>query len=166
MAILKKVLKIVYDILFAIIAILAFFAVVVFFQVKIQKKDYPNIFGYTFFEVVSGSMSPSIETYDLIIVKLNENYKINDVITFMDKGDFITHRIIEINDNNILTKGDANNTNDKYIDKNTIIGKVIYVLPKVGIYKRILGNSGVIIWLFIGLVLFSISLSLKERKEK
>ena len=62
----------------------------------ILKKDYVNVFGYTYFVVATGSMSGTIEVDDIIFVKITKSVKINDIITFKNKdGDIITHRLIK-----------------------------------------------------------------------
>ncbi len=48
----------------------------------------------------------------------------------------VTHRIVEVNGNQIVTKGDANNTNDTPIQRNQIVGKVIKVIPNFRMWKE------------------------------
>lgn len=162
---LKKIVEIITDFLMMIVIIAIFFALYGLFQLKIQNKPYINYFGYTFFEVVSGSMAPTINTYDLIIVKVDNNVAKNDIVTFYMDNNFITHRIIDyINDKKILTKGDANNATDKYIKKDIIIGKVIYNVPKFGIFKRVLTSPKVIISIFTTVILFTLAFSINVGK--
>ena len=55
-----------------------------FIVTDILKKDYVNVFGYSYFVVATGSMSGYIEVNDIIFVKLDNNVKhmdIDDVIT-------------------------------------------------------------------------------------
>ena len=112
-------------------------------------------------------MSPTINTYDLVIVKVTDNVSVDDIITFYKDDSFITHRIVEYkDDNNILTKGDANNTTDKNISKDIIVGKVVKVIPEFGIIKRVLINSKVMISIFITIMLFSIAFSITNKEEK
>lgn len=90
---------------------------------------------YRSFLVQSGSMEPSIMTGDIIIVKSSFQYLKNDVVTFEDyQQRRVTHRIVDIqNNNNITTKGDANRSSDsENITVKQIIGKVILVIPKLG----------------------------------
>lgn len=98
-----------------------------------------NIHGsFQTFLVQSGSMSPTIKTGNLIIVKPAPIYKVGDIITFRNSNNQkITHRIVNIKvENNfqkIYTKGDANKVNDDgYILANQIIGKVRYQIPYLG----------------------------------
>lgn len=161
----KKIANFITNTLLIVIIVAIFFALYGMFQLKILNKNYVNYFGYTFFEVVSGSMSPTINTYDLVIVKVNENFKEDDIITFYKDNSFITHRVIEyVDDEHILTKGDANNTSDKYITKDIVIGKVIYTIKEFGIIKRVLINSKVLISIFITIILFSLAFSINEKK--
>ena len=64
-----------------IITIFIFFSLYNFASVKIMHKSYTNFCGYSIFEVISGSMSPTIEVNDLILVKNTKNVKKNDIIT-------------------------------------------------------------------------------------
>lgn len=166
MKFIKKIAEIITNILLILVVIAIFFALYGFIQLKILNKNYINYFGYTFFEVASGSMSPTINTYDLVIVKIDKNVKNDDIITFYKDNSFITHRIIEYEDDeHILTKGDANNTTDKYISKDMIIGKVVHTISEFGIIKRVLVNSKVMISLFITIILFSLAFSITNKKE-
>ena len=104
----------------------------------ILKKDYVNVFGYTYFVVATGSMSGTIEVDDIIFVKLTKDVKNNDVITFKSNdGDIITHRLIGQKDDKYITKGDVNNVTDELITKNQIIGKVNLIVSPSFILKSI-----------------------------
>lgn len=115
-----------------------------FISTQILKKDYTNIFGYTYYSVATGSMKPVISPNDLIFVKITKNVSKGDIITFKDSGSIVTHRLIDINDNKYITKGDANNTSDAGINKSDIIGKVVYIITPDVIFKGI-----VVILIFI-----------------
>lgn len=108
-----------------------------FISTQILKKDYTNIFGYTYYSVATGSMKPVISPNDLIFVKITKNVSKGDIITFKDSGSIVTHRLIDINDNKYITKGDANNTSDAGTNKSDIIGKVVYVITPDVIFKGI-----------------------------
>jgi len=105
---------------------------------KLGKQ--PEILGYKFYVILSGSMSPNIEVGDLIITKETpaEKIEVNDVITFSNSGnsEVVTHRVREIiNDNGIkfATQGDANNTRDfNPVKADLVQGKVVNKVPKVG----------------------------------
>lgn len=115
-----------------------------FISTQILKKDYTNIFGYTYYSVATGSMKPAISPNDLIFVKITKNVSKGDIITFKDSASIVTHRLIDINNNKYITKGDANNTSDTGINKSDIIGKVVYIITPDVIFKGI-----VVILIFI-----------------
>ena len=115
-----------------------------FISTQILKKDYTNIFGYTYYSVATGSMKPVISPNDLIFVKITKNVSKGDIITFKDSASIVTHRLIDINNNKYITKGDANNTSDTGINKSDIIGKVVYIITPDVIFKGI-----VVILIFI-----------------
>ena len=90
--------------------------------------------GFRSYLVQSGSMEPSIMTGDIIVINRQKQYFNNDVITFKDSQErVITHRIVDINQDKISTKGDANRTSDpETINQNMVLGKVIVVISKLG----------------------------------
>ena len=100
---------------------------------KFFSKD-TNIkpFGIQILKVQSNSMSPEFRKEDIIVIKKEKEYEVGDIITFKTKdGNLITHRIIEKNENEFITKGDNNNTKDEEkITSSCIQGKVIFVFKK------------------------------------
>lgn len=153
MKIVKGIIK--YTI-FIILLVLLVFNIYNFISRKILKKDLPTVFGYAVLEVVSGSMEPTINIGDLIIIKKNiNNLKEGEIVTFYDvNGSFVTHRIIEINEDSIITQGDANNTVDEAINKDKIVGKYIRKIDKLGILFKSLKNPIVMVLiLVIGIII-------------
>ena len=79
----------------------------------------PGIFGYQMYNVITGSMEPSIPVGSLIYVNVMgpEEIREKDVIAFyssVEEGSIITHRVVM---NNVVsgtfnTKGDANDGDD------------------------------------------------------
>lgn len=119
--------------------------------------------GFRVFRVGSGSMSPYLEVNNIIVVKSNKTYKINDVVTYINDGNYITHRIISISNEGIITKGDANNTEDALITKDDIVGKVVLRFKFLG-YIFSLRFSW--IWIFIvGLIITILIPDKKKHKE-
>ena len=103
----------------------------VFVCLDILHKDYVNIFGYTYFVVVSGSMSGEIEVNDIVLVDITKEVNVDDIIAYKSEKSIVTHRLIQKIGDKFVTKGDANDTYDKAITKNDIIGKIVFVVsPK------------------------------------
>jgi signal peptidase I len=89
--------------------------------------------------VLSGSMAPAISTGSVVVVVPKSTYTFGDIITFSSGGgsDTTTHRLIDIQNVNgqitYITKGDANNSSDPVkIEKKTIIGSVMVIMPYLG----------------------------------
>lgn len=132
---LKNILKYFASIFLVLLVSLCIYTFVI---TDILKKDYVNVFGYTYFVVATGSMSGTIEVDDIIFVKITKDVENDDVITFKSKeGDIITHRLISHSDNKYITKGDVNNVTDEVISKNQIIGKVALVVSPSFVLKSI-----------------------------
>ena len=127
---------------------------------------YPNYFGFTFFEVVSGSMEPTLNINDVILVKVTRNdLKKDDIIAFVNEKSVITHRIVYIEGDVITVKGDSNNTIDKPININQVIGKVVKIYPKFGIWKKVITDPKVLILIFVTLLLFDYALSYNKKDK-
>lgn len=158
--------KVITSILAIITGILMVYAAYNFFSVKILKKDYTSIFGYTFFEVISGSMSPSIEKWDLILIKEMDNYEVGDVVSFKYEDAYITHRIVEKNDETYITKGDANNTVDTPITKDKIAGKVVKIYSHAAAWIKVFTTPKVAIMGIVSIVLLCYTFTLFKKEEK
>lgn len=147
----KKVLSIVIWTLFGIVL-----TVVVWLAVDkfIIGSPVPSMFGYATLTIETGSMSGTIEEGDMILIKDTGEYKIGDIVTFLQDGDKIptTHRIINYDsDGNFITRGDANNAADtKPVTKDDIIGEVVEVFPKVGHFSNWVKSEG---WIYIVAIL-------------
>lgn len=98
----------------------------------VSQLNFPG--NYKILLVQSGSMSPAINTGDLVVVKPISKYKKGDIITFLSNNRFnVTHRIVSVENNKITTKGDANKVNDQEIvDLSQLLGKVNYRIPYFG----------------------------------
>lgn len=161
--ILKIIKNVIINALIFILGIIAIFAIWTSIQLNVQNKEYVNIFGYSIFSTETGSMSPTIEKGDIVIVKIGEQVNVEDIITYKKDNAFITHRIIEINGDSIIAKGDNNNTLDEAITQDAIIGKVDFIINNVEIWKKVFSDISVIIPIVITVVLFIILVSYKEK---
>lgn len=160
---LKNIILNVIILLLVIFMIIGFYSLV---QVKIQNKEYVNIFGFSFFKVMTGSMEPTIKKDDIIFAKITKDVKENDIIVFEKENVIITHRIIKIEENKIITKGDNNNSDDEAIGKSEIIGKVIFTIKNVSIWKKVFSDYRVLIPGGITIFLIVILTAYKEKNSK
>lgn len=111
-----KVLKNIINVIFiAVIVIL-----IIYFILRVTNK-------VEIYSVKTGSMEDKIHVGDYILIYRKDNYEVGNVVTFIRNDGFITHRIISMEGNMVITKGDANNTIDEAIPKDNILGKVIMI---------------------------------------
>lgn len=153
MKIVKKVLLIVITIL---LVLLVAFNAYNFFSLKVLKHKLTTVGGYSLLEVVSGSMEPTIHVGDMIIINTKaSNYQENDIVTFLDvNGSFVTHRIVSINEEEMITKGDFNNTEDEPTKIDKIVGKYVSRIPAVGKLLSSLKNPFTLVMILIIGLLF------------
>ena len=147
-----KVFDIVTIILLLILAVLIYCVI----QLKVLHKPYINLFGHTVFQVITGSMENTIKINDVVIVKITKDVKVNDIITYEDSGNYVTHRVIRQTADELVTKGDANNAEDDPIKVDRVVGKVVFILTNVSIWINVFKTPKVIIAIIISIILLSI----------
>ena len=125
-----------------------------------------------FYVVSSGSMEPVLKVNDVLIVRDGGSWEelvVGDIIVFNrpEGGDrVIVHRIVKISegidgDRVIQTKGDANPSSipgtDSPIRQDDYIGKVISVVPGIGIITKVISPpvNYIIIAIILGILFFN-----------
>lgn len=116
----KKILNIIKNILDISIVIMIVILTILVINNRINKENVTKIGDYYIFYVASGSMEPTLNIGDVIISKQTNDYEIDDIITYKIDNSYVTHRIIKIENEQIITQGDANQSEDKPITKNQI----------------------------------------------
>ncbi len=86
---------------------------------------------YPIATITSSSMWPTLKRGDMVTVKHVEPEKLREgmIVVYKDsesKG-FVIHRIVEIEGDEIVTKGDANEIEDEPVPSSDIIGSVLTV---------------------------------------
>lgn len=135
-----KILKNIIILLVIIIILISSFIIVI-------NKDKITI---KYLVIKSGSMYPTFDVGDIIIIKKENQYEVGDIITYnyYDKY-LITHRIIDLDDDNIfITKGDNNNSEDEEcVTIDNIVGKTIFIINREMKYFIIISINIVIIYI-------------------
>ena len=156
---LKKVIKIVFDvIIYFLIGMLLLYLCLVIYQRNIKKSELLQIDDYYIFQIASSSMEADLHVGDYIVVLDTNDYEVGDIVTYKEDGSYITHRIYDIDGEKVITKGDANESLDDSIEKEQILGKVLFkltILSFVIKYKFII----------IALIISSFILELAFKKE-
>lgn len=147
----KTVKKAIFVIVTILLLLVFLFNIYNFIQIKVLKKDLATINGYAVLEVVSGSMEPTIKIGDYVIIDTKEkNYQKDDIVTFYDmNGSFVTHRIVSIDGDSMITKGDNNNTEDTSLPTENIVGKYVMRLNSLGIIVSSLQKPFVTVMILI-----------------
>ena len=162
--ILLKILKLLSYVVISFVCLLVVFLIyyIITSQIHAKDEDYkPPVSVYT---IVSPSMTPVIKVYDVVVnvsVKSPEDIQVGDIITYVSKaptseGMTITHRVIEVNyradgTHEYLTQGDNNSEPDSlYVSYDQIIGKEIFIIPKLGKLQFLIANKKG--WLFLLLI--------------
>ena len=131
-------------------ALAAAWAVGAFCMALLAAVALPNAVGMRSFTVMSGSMEPTIHVGDVVIDKKIRplDARPGDAVTFSDptgRKRLVTHRIRSIrvqgNTVQVVTKGDANNTVERWtVPANGRIGRVELRVWKLG-YPLVYAHS-------------------------
>ena len=132
---------------------------------RLAGNSVPMPFGVGAAVVLSGSMEPELSVGDLLIVRESAYYEVGDVIVFQDGKTAVTHRIVSISDDEVITRGDANNADDSPIVKSQIKGEVVMAIPLVGyVVNAIKSPLGTLC--ILAFAIFFLERSFRTEKEK
>lgn len=162
----EKIVNMLLNIFIFIFGIILLISIYNNIQIKLFGKDYSDFFGYSIFEVQTGSMSPKVNVGDWIVVKSTNNIELDDVVTYKHDGEYITHRVIGKVGETYVTKGDANNSPDEPIDEKQIVGKVVKILANFGILKKTIFNPIVLIAIIITILICNAVFKNNKNEEK
>lgn len=124
----------------------------------ILKQDLPKVFGYGHAIVLSGSMEPVFSPGDLLIYREEDFYEPGDVIIFRHDGALVTHRIIGLDGEKFVTRGDANNTADQdHVAPSEVEGRMVGILRGVGnLFLFFRSPLGILLLIGGGLLLYEL----------
>lgn len=124
----------------------------------------PMPFGYGAAVVLSGSMEPTFSKDDIIFVKKTDSIDIGDVVVYQSNDSLVVHRVVSMDGDMVVTKGDANNIEDASFDKCAIKGVVIGCIPSLGVVVNAIKTPlGTVLVLLCAFLL--IELSFRKQKE-
>ncbi|HQC54531.1 MAG TPA: signal peptidase I [Clostridia bacterium] len=160
-----------------------FIAIVIMFLsvfLQIITKRTPALFGYRFYYVLSGSMSPEIEPGEVIVSKVynakknSPEIKLDDVVTYIapegheQAGLPITHKVIKApydykGITYIQTQGVANHKADEPIPITAVQGVMTRKSPAMASFYTLLANKNSIMIFIMIVPLFITIVSLIYR---
>ena len=92
----------------------------------------PMPFGFGMGVVVSGSMEPELSVDDVIFVVKDKSIELDDVVVYQSKGILVVHKVVKIENDQITTRGTANDTDDEPISISDIKGRVLFSVGSMG----------------------------------
>jgi signal peptidase len=102
---------------------------------------------YPMASITSESMWPALKKGDLVLIKGikdKSEIKVGDIVVYHNPKGFTIHRVIKLNKDTLITKGDANNVSDPPVRYQEIIGKTLSFGKKL-IRIPLLGNISILI---------------------
>ncbi|MBR6916876.1 MAG: signal peptidase I [Clostridia bacterium] len=157
--------------------------------VQTLVNGYVNLFGYSVFRVVTGSMEPTIPVGAVLISKNTDidDIETGDIICFRSReashyGSIVTHRVVSVSTDGagvkyLESRGDANNSSDPYfVQEENLIGRVIWYTEKGGVFTTLLsflsGKIGFLalivipVLLIAGLILYSVGRNIRGELDE
>lgn len=93
-----------------------------------------SVTGWTPVVVTSGSMAPTLDTGDIILITDEASIGQRDVIVFDRDGELVVHRVFAVESDRYITKGDANPTPDvDPVPFDEVVGSGRLVVPMIGL---------------------------------
>lgn len=84
--------------------------------------------------VYSDSMEPTLSSGDGYVLRATDDVTAGDVVTFWSASndEFVTHRVVEVTERGLVTKGDGNDVSDQAtghpaVDRDAVVGEVVTV---------------------------------------
>ena len=150
-----------------LVVVIIFMAVAIytFIQIKIIRKTYTHFAGVIALSEQTESMKPAINIDDIVFVSINNSgLKKDDIIAYYDNDYVITHRLISINNDSYITLGDNSDSGIEHVNKDQILGKVIYIW-RFGTWKKTMTSPQVYILILITLMFGSFTI-LEFKKDE
>ena len=158
----KTVIRI---ILLVLIAVLVGVSVYSVNAAMLSGNKLPMPFGFGVTVVLSGSMEPEISVGDILIVLPSEQYEVGDVVVYQTQGMSVVHRIISMEGDEVVTRGDANTGDDAPIHTKSIKGEVVCAIPLVG-YLVCFIKTPIGTLALVGLAILLLEVSFKKDKKQ
>lgn len=125
----------------------------------------PMPFGFGAAIVLSGSMEPTLNVDDLIVVIREDGYEIGDVVVYQSGDMLVVHRIMTIDGDMVTTQGDANNALDAPVELSLVKGKAVCYIPNVGGVLRLL-KSPMVSFGLMALAIYLLESSFRKEKQE
>jgi signal peptidase len=129
-------------------------------------NNMPMPFGFGMSVVLSGSMEPELNVDDLVLIHETKDITTGDIIVYEKNGELIIHRVIYVDQNTVITQGDANNVADDPFDISQVKGKLVGYIPGVGAIIRLIKMPvGTFALLAAAVILVELSYRREKRQD-
>ena len=111
-----------------IIEILAYIAIMAILVIGTPKAlVYALGTEYPIASITSSSMWPELKKGDLVFIEYvdKNSLAIGDIVVYKNEKGFTIHRIVELNEDTLKTKGDANNISDVPVEYDKVVGRTV-----------------------------------------
>lgn len=116
----------------------------------------PILWGKKPLVVISGSMEPILKVGGILYYEqINiDDFKVDDILVYQLNDHIVSHRILKIDKDGFITKGDNNSSADSYIVyKENIIGKgTNWSIPYIGYYADFIYNHKYLLLIIVGFI--------------
>lgn len=155
-----------------VLAIFVLTNLFLFASSKWNSDRMPGISHWRILSVLTGSMAPTIDAGDMVIVsKYNgDQPEVGDIITYWQDGaerSLVTHRVMKRLENGyVQTRGDANHEADGgWTDPTRIVGKVVVTLPYASTLQTFFQRPVVLTALLIMFAVLSYQKWLRQNRD-
>ena len=131
----------------------------------------PSLWGQKPLVVISGSMEPTLKVGGILYYeKINiDELDEGDILVYQANDHIISHRIVDIIENDFITKGDKNNSVDNYlVSSNQVLGKgTDWSIPYIGYYADYIYGHKYLLYISLGVIIVDLCNDVyKEHKKK
>lgn len=131
----------------------------------------PSLWGQKPLVVISGSMEPTLKVGGVLYYeKINiDDFDEGDILVYQTNDHIISHRIVDIIENDFITKGDKNNSVDNYlVNRNQVLGKgTNWSIPFIGYYADYIYGHKYLLYISLGIIVVDLCNDVyKEHKKK
>lgn len=131
----------------------------------------PSLWGQKPLVVISGSMEPTLKVGGVLYYeKINiDELDEGDILVYQANDHIISHRIVDIIENDFITKGDKNNSVDNYlVSSNQVLGKgTDWSIPFIGYYADYIYGHKYLLYISLGVIIVDLCNDVyKEHKKK
>ncbi len=125
----------------------------------------PMPLGFGLSVVLSGSMEPTLSVNDLVVIKKTDSVQVDDVVVFQDGNVLVIHRVVAIDGDEIVTRGDANNTVDDPVSITHVKGIMVFAIPFLGAAIQFLKHPVVVVFMVVAAAYLA-NRSFRKEKER